>query len=179
MKKKLFKFITNLNDTILSVVFVTIIVFSIIVVESIQLRPTEKQSVLGINSQSNFFSSSIDNTNKLYKISYSENDFQLTFKIEIDANGTEEIIIPLGRINSKVIKQGSIYRSVINVPEVYKNDINVLLLINQKPYGLLLNGVFYQNDFRSLDDDNSLISLKIITKNPIYYKIASDLIIYK
>lgn len=181
MKNKLSKYITDLNDAMLALVLVSIIAFSIIVVGSIQLKPSADESILGANSLDTLFVSAINNTNKQYQVNYSENDYQVNFNMTFNFNGKDSINIPLGNVNTKAIKQGGKYRSVINLPDVYKNDIDVLLVINGKSFGLLLNGVYYQNSFLSYSDseDNAEISVIINPRKEIYYKIPADFIIYK
>ena len=179
MKNQLLKLVNGLNDTILTIVFVSIVIFSVIVAESIQLKPLEAQSVLGINNTDGFFTSVVNNPSNIYSVNTTEDSYQLSFKFTLNLNGESDISIPLGKINANAIKQGTIYRSTLNIPDIYKNDIDVLLLVDGKPFGLLLNGIFYQNDFNSIEENNSEIALKVISKKTIYYKIPGTFVIYK
>lgn len=179
MKNRISKLITDLNDIILAIVLVSVISFSVIIVESIKLKPSADENVLGANSIDTMFISTINSTNKQYQVNYTENDFQVSFNMTFNFNGKESINIPLGTINTMAIKQGGKYRSIINLPDVYKDDINILLIINGKSFGLLLNGVYYQNSFLSYSEEDAEISLIINPRKEIYYKIPADFIIYK
>lgn len=178
MKNQLLKFINGINDTLLTIVFVSIIIFSVIVAESIQLKPSDNKSVLGVNNINNIFISTLNNSQDNYKVDYSDTTNQLSFNFTIKFNGTHEITIPLGKINPEAINQGSTYRSVVSLPDVYKNDVNIFLIMNNNVYTLLSNGIFYQNSFTSFGNNTSDISIKFQAIKPIFYTISGDFLFY-
>jgi len=176
MKKQIAQLLTGTTEFALLAVVVGIVVTSFFVAS--QIKPTSiPDKVLGLNSIAkprNFKASINSNIQKIQ-----ENDAQINFELLSKFNGSDEVVIDLGKLTNLNTTKPQNFRINFQTAEIYQKDFNAYLQIEDQDYDLLINGTQYNNDVLIPQGTTTNCKLKLIPNNPLYFQVESSLIIYK
>ena len=179
MKKPSLQLVNTINEFLLLSILIFVVGTSYYVARNIYVQPSYTK-VLGATSGGTIrnLTVPVKSNSDDYTLRYSEDKWQANLDIIFTNKSTDILNIPLGRlVNTE--KQDKNFRVVINLPNVYMEDMDLYLIVDGKQYDFIIDSKQYNQELRLPSDSAVNLEVRIVPNKPLFYKLETNITIYK